>query len=122
MRYVAYCQLRRSPSQPLQIIGLARSLYDDMKTYNIRVAVVSPWFTDTAILPKASRFILAGLPLTPVSRIVSAIIHASTDAEWSTSGATYALPDDKEVFRIERHELAVGAYKLFHDRLKGVIA
>ena len=83
----------------------------------IRIVVVCPWFIDTAILPTATRVILAGIPLTPISRVAGAIVNAATDPNWDTSGATYSIPDDGSVIRIERQELAVGIYKILNDRV-----
>jgi NAD(P)-dependent dehydrogenase (short-subunit alcohol dehydrogenase family) len=106
---------------PPQIIGLCRSLHDEFKAYNIRVATVCPWFTDTNILPTSTRVILAGCAMTPIERVAGAILNAATDPDWTTNGATYTLPDEKEVFRISAQELAVGSYEILRDRIKSVI-
>lgn len=91
-----------------------------MKLWGIRVAVVCPWFTDTSILATPTRVMLAGLPMTPLSRVAGSVVHAATDPNWETSGASYALPDDGTILRIDRQELAVGSYKILHERLHSV--
>jgi hypothetical protein len=89
-----------------------------MKVCGIRVVIICPWFIDTAILRTATRVILAGIPLTPISRVAGAIVNAATDPNWETSGASYSIPDDGSVIRIERQELAVGIYKVLNDRVQ----
>jgi NAD(P)-dependent dehydrogenase (short-subunit alcohol dehydrogenase family) len=106
---------------PPQILGLCRSLRDELEAYNIRVATVCPWFTDTNILKTDTRIALAGAAMTPIERVVGGILNAATDPDWTTNGATYTAPDDKEVFRISAQELSVGSYKLLHDRIKMAI-
>ncbi|PVF96568.1 NAD(P)-binding protein [Serendipita vermifera] len=97
--------------------GLARSLRDDFVQHNIRVATICPWFTETNILKTATKVILAGIPLTPIERVAGAIVNAATDPDWETSGATYSLPDQGEVLRIDRHELNLGSYKTLTARI-----
>ena len=106
---------------PLQILGLCRSLNDELKAYNIRVATVCPWFTDTKILQTSTRVILAGAAMTPIERVAGGILNAATDPDWTTNGATYTIPDEKEVFRISIQELTVGSYKLLHNRIQMAI-
>jgi hypothetical protein len=101
-----------------QLVGFARSLHDEMKICGVRVVIICPWFIDTAILLTATRVILAGIPLTPISRVAGAIVNAATDPNWETSGAAYSIPDDGPVIRIERQELAVGIYKVLNDRVQ----
>ncbi|KIM22325.1 hypothetical protein M408DRAFT_332959 [Serendipita vermifera MAFF 305830] len=102
------------------LVGFTRSLRDEMKLWGVRVAVVCPWFIDTSILETPTRVMLAGLPMTPLSRVAGAVVHAATDPDWETSGASYALPDDGSIIRIDRKELAVGIYKILHERLNSV--
>jgi NAD(P)-dependent dehydrogenase (short-subunit alcohol dehydrogenase family) len=106
---------------PPQVLGLCRSLHDELKAYNIRVATVCPWTTDTNIISTSSRIILAGCPMTSIERVAGAILNAATDPDWMTNGAAYTIPDENEVFRISIQELAVGSYKILHDRIKMVI-
>jgi hypothetical protein len=92
-----------------------------MKLWGIRVVVVCPWFIDTAILPTSTKVVLAGLPMTPIWRVAGAIVNAATDPNWETSGAAYSIPDEGTVLRIERQELAIGIYKILHDRVQTAI-
>jgi hypothetical protein len=60
---------------------------------------------------------LAGLPLVPIERVVGAIVNAATDPDCETSGASYVLPDQGEVLRIDRHELSLASYKILNTRV-----
>ena len=46
------------------------------------------------------RALLAGIPLTPVSRIAGTIVFAATDESPDSHGAIYALPDDRLCLRV----------------------
>ncbi|KAG8843301.1 hypothetical protein FRB91_003466 [Serendipita sp. 411] len=103
------------------VFGLCRSLHDDFKIFNIRTAVITPWFIETAILPKATLALLAGIPKTPLHRVAGAIVNAATDPDWNTNGAMYTLPDEGPVFRVDRQEFGTGVYKLLLDRINGIV-
>lgn len=102
-------------------MGLVRSLYDGLKNCGIRIGIVCPWFAATNILGSSATLVLAGLPKVPPSRVAGAIFAAATDPDWETSGDSYTLPDDGQVFRIDRHELSVGVYKILTARLVAAI-
>lgn len=87
-----------------------------MQNQGIRTGIVTPWFADTAILPTTTKFLLAGVPLASVDRIVGAITLACTDPDMSTNGSMYSVPDHGTVFRIPRHELSYGVYKALTAR------
>jgi len=87
-----------------------------MQGQGIRTGIVTPWFADTAILPTVTKFLLAGVPLASVDRIVGAITLACTDPDMSTTGSMYSIPDHGTVIQIPRHELSYGVYKALSDR------
>jgi hypothetical protein len=95
---------------------LCRSLYRSLQGQGIRTGIITPWFADTAILPTAAKFILAGIPLASVDRIVGAITLACTDPDMSTTGAMYSIPDHGTVIQISRHELSYGVYEALSKR------
>ncbi|KAG8829958.1 hypothetical protein FRC17_005720 [Serendipita sp. 399] len=103
------------------VYGLCRSLTEDFKNVNIRTAVITPWFIETPILPKATLAILAGIPKTPLHRVAGAIVNAAMDPDWNTNGAMYTLPDEEKVFRVDRQELGSSVYKLLNDRINGIV-
>jgi len=115
------------PSAPLYsaskhaILGFMRSLYLPCLKDGIRVAVIHPWFADTAILPTAVKVFLAGIPLTPVERVAGAIFYAASDPDIETSGCPWLLPDDGFVLRLDREELKEGVYKMIDERAKMVM-
>jgi len=98
------------------LLGLCRSLCRDLQGQGIRTGIITPWFADTAILPTAAKYLLAGVPLASVDRIVGAITLACTDPDMSTTGSIYSIPDHGTVIRIPRHELSYGVYKALKDR------
>ena len=77
---------------------------------------------DTAIVPIQVKVLMAGIPLTPVSRIGAAIFSAATDTDPLTNGAVWTLPDDGPVLRIDRAQLRLnqGVYKLINDRIEAI--
>jgi len=100
------------------VLGLMASLYREFQD-RIRLGVVCPWFADTAIVPTAVKLFMAGLPLTPIDRIGGAIFKAATDQDPVSNGGVYILPDEGDVFRIDRadFQLNKGVYKLINDRV-----
>lgn len=67
-------------------------------------------------MPIPVKLALAGIPLTPVSRIAGALFYASTDPNMATSGSAYLLPDDGPVFSVPKEEFKLGVYKMIDDR------
>ncbi|KAI0061324.1 NAD(P)-binding protein [Artomyces pyxidatus] len=108
------------------ILGLMRSLHLTLAQDNIRLAVVHPWFAgasslaDTKILPVGVKVVLAGIPLTPVSRIAGAIVCAAVDPDPATAGCPYVLPDDGPVMRLDKEKLTLGVYKLLDERVQRI--
>ncbi|KDR75085.1 hypothetical protein GALMADRAFT_248973 [Galerina marginata CBS 339.88] len=111
------------------VLGVMRSLHPIMEIKGIRVGCIHPFFADTAIVPLTMKLLLAGIPLTPVSRIAGAIFYAATDADMGTSGSAWLLTDDGPVFMVPKEEFKMGVYKMIDDRanvartaLKGIQA
>jgi len=102
------------------ILGVMRALYMPCLQDGIRVAVIHPWFADTAILPIAVKVFLAGIPLTPVERVAGAIFCAASDPDMGTSGCAWVLPDDGYVIRLEKEQLKEGVYKMLDERVKRI--
>lgn len=73
-------------------------------------------FTDTAIVPTVMRVALAGIPLTPVSRIAGAVFYAALDTDTSSDGSPWLLPDDGPVFLLPQEKLTTGVYDLINAR------
>ncbi|KAF8518750.1 NAD(P)-binding protein [Gautieria morchelliformis] len=104
------------------LLGLMGSVHGE---YNerLRVGMVCPWFADTPIVSTGFKLFMAGIPLTPISRIGGAIFKAATDSDPETNGAVYTLPDHGEIFRLNRAQLSLneGVYKLLNDRARYVL-
>ncbi|KAF8588705.1 NAD(P)-binding protein [Ramaria rubella] len=100
------------------LIGLMGSLYGQFKD-EIRFGIVCPFFADTPIVPTAIKLFMAGIPLTPISRIGATILKAATDTDPKSNGAVYTLPDHGDTFRVDRGQLSLdaGVYKLLNDRV-----
>jgi len=98
------------------LLGLCRSLCRDLQDQGVRTCIITPWFVDTAILPMGIKYLLAGIPLASVDRIVGAIALACTDPDMSTTGSMYSIPDHGPVFQVPRHEPSYGVYKALNDR------
>lgn len=76
---------------------------------------------ETAILVDIFKAVfMSGIPFVPVSRVAGAIFLAATDATPNTQGATYSLPDEKEVFRIPHMQIDGGLYELLGARVNRV--
>ncbi|KAI9508066.1 hypothetical protein F5148DRAFT_1303878 [Russula earlei] len=100
------------------VLGLMRALDPIVSGDNIRIAVIHPWFADTSILGLPVKILLAGLPMTPVSRIAGAVFRAATDPDAATNGCPWVLPDDGPVIRVEKEALRVGVYEMLEKRLR----
>jgi hypothetical protein len=85
-------------------------------------SVSSTVIADTPIVSTGFKLFMAGIPLTPVSRIGGAIFKAATDADPETNGAVYTLPDDGETFRLNHTQLTLdeGVYKTIKTRARRV--
>lgn len=73
-------------------------------------------FADTAIVPIPVKLVLAGIPLTPVSRVAGAIFFAATDVDPKTNGAAWLLLDDGPVFMVPKEEFKQGVYGMIDAR------
>ncbi|KAF8160684.1 hypothetical protein B0H34DRAFT_697678 [Crassisporium funariophilum] len=111
------------------VLGVMRALHPIMELKGIRVGCIHPFFADTAIVPTFLKIALAGLPLTPVSRVAGAIFFAATDRDDASNGSAWLLLDDGPVFMVPKEEFKLGVYKMIDDRanagraaLKGVTA
>ena len=92
-----------------QVLGLARSL-TTIATPDIRIALIAPWFADTAILGPDVRLILSGIGWVSTLRIAASVLHAATDPDYeAVHGCAYAHPDGGEVFRIPKELLDITA-------------
>ena len=118
------------------VLGIMRSLNPTCNAAGIRVGIVHPWFAgthrmsikylasshvalvDTPMLTSGARLMLAGLPLAPLSRIASTIVHIATDPDQKTSGCPWILPDGGEVLRLDKELLKEGVYKILGERLR----
>ncbi|KAF9010635.1 hypothetical protein BDQ17DRAFT_1273216 [Cyathus striatus] len=103
------------------ILGLMRSLHIPLEMVGIRIAVVHPWFADTSIVPAPVKLFLAGIPLTPVSRVAGAIFRAASDPQVASNGSVWLLADNGPVFLLPREELKEGVYKLIDDRVNSLL-
>lgn len=65
----------------------------------------SLYLSDTTILEAGIRTVLRGLPWTSIPRVGGAIFLAATDPSPKTNGSAYVLPDDGEVFQLDRTQL-----------------
>ncbi|KAF8256821.1 hypothetical protein EI94DRAFT_1788863 [Lactarius quietus] len=100
------------------VLGLMHAIDPIVTAENIRIAAIHPWFADTSILGLPMKLLLAGIPLTPVSRIAGAIFRAATDPDFATSGCPWVLPDDGPVIRVEKEALRVGVYEVLSNRIR----
>ncbi|TFY83368.1 hypothetical protein EWM64_g653 [Hericium alpestre] len=87
------------------VLGLMLSLCPTLDADNIRVGSVHPWY-------------VAGVPLTPVSRVAGAVFCSATDPDPSTSGCPWLLLDERPVLRVNRDDLRLGLYDLLKDRIE----
>ncbi|PPR01718.1 hypothetical protein CVT24_001594 [Panaeolus cyanescens] len=98
------------------VLGVMRSLHEILHLQGIRVACIHPFFADTAIVPIPVKLALAGIPLTPVSRVAGAIFLAATDTDPKTNGAAWLLLDDGPVFIVPKEEFKQGVYGMIDAR------
>ncbi|EIN11466.1 NAD(P)-binding protein [Punctularia strigosozonata HHB-11173 SS5] len=103
------------------LLGTLRSLHAQVSAYGIRLVGVCPWFVDTGILPPAMKVLMAGLPWAPLDRVANAIFYSSTDPSAETSGATYLIPDDGPVLRVEKERITAGIYAVLDRRLSRAV-
>ncbi|KAF9778396.1 NAD(P)-binding protein [Thelephora terrestris] len=98
------------------VLGMTRSLAYPLEQKNIRVAVVHPFFTDTALLDTTNRVLAAGLAFVPIERVGGTIILAATDRDMSTTGAAWVLPDGGPLLRLESEAIKGGVYDILTNR------
>ncbi|KIK09846.1 hypothetical protein K443DRAFT_81785 [Laccaria amethystina LaAM-08-1] len=103
------------------VLGMMRSLHIPLELKCIRIAVIHPFFADTAIVPIPARLFLAGIPLTPVPRIGGAIFYAATNPDPATNGCAWLLPDNGPVFLVPKEEFKLGVYKMIDDRVNSLL-
>ncbi|KAK7041432.1 hypothetical protein VNI00_009298 [Paramarasmius palmivorus] len=104
------------------VLGLMRSLdAHNFKSLNIRTASIHPFYTDTPLIPKASRTFFAGIPLVTPSRVAGAIIHACTNPDPATSGGAYWSPGPGDTFFISREGFKLGVYKEIDKRSNALL-
>ncbi|TFK44278.1 hypothetical protein BDQ12DRAFT_672693 [Crucibulum laeve] len=104
------------------ILGLMRALHIPLELSGIRVGVIHPFFADTGIVPVSVKLMLAGIPLTPITRVAGAIFYAATDPDFASNGSAWLLPDDGPVFMVPREEFKQGVYKMIDDRANSLLA
>lgn len=73
------------------------------------------------MIPLGVKVFLAGIPLTPVSRIAGAIIYVATSPDPATNGSAWLLPDDGPVFMVPKEEFKLGVYKMIDDRRNSLL-
>ncbi|KAF9564732.1 NAD(P)-binding protein [Agrocybe pediades] len=98
------------------ILGVMRALHPIMELKGIRVGTIHPFFADTAIVPTPVKLLLAGIPLTPVSRVAGAIFYAATDVDEDSNGSAWLLLDDGPVFQVPKEQFKEGVYKMIDER------
>ncbi|KAG7446651.1 NAD(P)-binding protein [Guyanagaster necrorhizus] len=102
------------------VLGTMRSLHPDFAEQDIRISVVSPFFADTPIVALPIKLLLAGIPLTPVTRIVGAIFYSATDPDPDSNGSAWLLLDDGPVFQVSKEDFKLGVYKVLDDRINSL--
>ena len=103
------------------VLGIMRSLYHVLEPKGIRVGCLHPFFADTAIVPLPVKLAMAGIPLTPVSRVAGAYFYAATNPDWSTNGSAWLLLDNGPLFMLPKEEFKMGVYKMIDDRVNSVM-
>jgi hypothetical protein len=71
---------------------------------------------DTDILPFPLKVILAGLPYTPIERVVGAVFYSATDVDPTTNGNVWLVSSDHPLLRLEPELLTSGVYGLMNER------
>ncbi|TRM70193.1 hypothetical protein BD626DRAFT_476594 [Schizophyllum amplum] len=102
------------------LFGVMRSLHPTLRLFNIRVACVQPFFADTQIVPPLVKVFLAGVPLTPVSRVASTILYTASEPSEDTNGCAWALLDDGPVVRVDEGEFKLGIYGVLDARVNAL--
>ena len=77
---------------------------------------------DTNILPTPVKMFLAGIPMTPLSRIALSVLASAVDPDPSTSGCAWVLLDDGPVARLEKEHLKEGVYEMLNARVQRLYA
>lgn len=70
----------------------------------------------TGILNAVNLVFLAGLPMTPVSRIAATTLFAATNPDMKTTGSVFALIDDGPVLLLENEIIKGGVYDIVSAR------
>jgi len=104
------------------VLGLMRSLDPIVDGENIRTACIHPWFTETNIISWQTKVLTAGMPTTPVERVVGAIFRAATDPDPATSGCPWVLPDDGPVLLCKKETLHEGVYDMLNNRVRRLMS
>ncbi|KAK0462633.1 uncharacterized protein EV420DRAFT_1619137 [Desarmillaria tabescens] len=102
------------------VLGTMRSLYPDFAERGIRIAVISPFFADTPIISLPVKLLLAGIPLTPVARIVGAIFYSATDPDPDSNGSAWLLLDDGPIYQVSKEDFKLGVYKVLDERVNSM--
>jgi len=102
------------------ILGLVRSLEPILSAQGIRIAVICPFFAETAILrrvfPPLVRLVFAGVPFTPVPRISATILYVASNPDERASGSAYLLLDNGPAYEVPREEFKVGVYEKLDEK------
>ncbi|THU85954.1 NAD(P)-binding protein [Dendrothele bispora CBS 962.96] len=108
---VVYCAAKSA------VLAVMRSLHPLFEQQGMRIAAIHPFYVDTGpMFPLSAKLLLAGVPVTPVSRVAGAIVYAATHPDAATSGCAYMLPDNGPVFKLPRDEFKLGVYKVIDER------
>ncbi|KAF8993653.1 NAD(P)-binding protein [Hymenopellis radicata] len=102
------------------VLGMMRSTHPLLAAKGIRIAVVHPFFVDTPILGAPVKLFLAGLPLTPVSRVAGTIFYSATDPDPTTDGSAWLLLNDGPVVVVPKEDFKFGIYKALDRRVNGI--
>lgn len=94
------------------VLGLGRSLTPFCDSNMIRISIIHPWYSDTAMVPSEVKLMLSGIPLTPVERIAGAVFYSATESDPETNGSTWLIQSDEQVCRLEPEILTTGVYAL----------
>jgi hypothetical protein len=76
---------------------------------------------ETNIINWQTKVLTAGMPCTPVERVVGAIFRAATDPDPTTSGCPWVLPDDGPVLLCKKETLREGVYDMLNNRVRRVM-
>jgi hypothetical protein len=128
-RIAAFYPIMNGPlyvAAKLGLVGLLKSLQAPLASKGVRTSLVNPWFTRkmfhpmpfnsfylpsyltlsaTALMNDSLLALLAGIALTPTSRIANAVVNAASDPNTKTTGSVYALLDDGPVHLFSQEDL-----------------